>query len=231
MGERAPHSPRPPHRWQGRFRAAPRPLKRLYRVLAGHESIAHEELWEIGDRLTMGRHAYGKPLVRSYREESESTRVRIGSFVSIADDVILMIGGDRPIDRASTFPFRIRFGLPGRYRDGFGSSKGDIVIGNDVFVGRGVRVLSGVTIGDGAVVGAYSVIAGDVRPYAVMIGNPAVEISRRFPDEQVEALLRIRWWEWSDDRLMTSVELLNDRPIDEFIERFDPERISATQAS
>jgi hypothetical protein len=151
----------------------PMPLKRLYRVLMGHESIAHQELWEIGD--------------------------------------------DRPVDRASTYPFRIKFGLPGAYEDGFGDSKGDIVIGNDVYIGRGVRISSGVTVGHGAVLGSYAVVTKDVRPYAIMGGNPAREIRRRFGDEQVDQLLRVRWWDWPDEDLAEAVALLNDRPVDEFL--------------
>jgi acetyltransferase-like isoleucine patch superfamily enzyme len=204
-------------------RRTPGPLKRLYRVLAGVESISHPELWEIGDRLTIGRHTYGRPLVRWYRKEGDTARVIIGQFVSIADDVICMVGGDRPLDRVSTFPFRIIFGLPGQHEDGYGASKGDIVIGNDVFIGRGVRIMAGVTVGDGAVLGAYSVVSKDVRPYAIVAGNPAREIRRRFTDEQVDALLRIRWWDWSDERILGSVPLLNDRPVEEFIELHDPE--------
>jgi acetyltransferase-like isoleucine patch superfamily enzyme len=200
----------------------PGPLKRLYRVLAGHESIAHQELWEIGDRLEIGRHSYGKPLVRWYEAEDEDVRVKVGQFVSIADDVVMMVGADRPIDRASTFPFRIRFGLPGALEDGFGRSKGDIVIGNDVYIGRGARFLSGVTVGHGAVIGAYAVVASDVRPYAIVAGNPAREVKRRFGDEQVEALLRIRWWDWTDEQLRDRVADLNDIPIEEFLERYDP---------
>jgi acetyltransferase-like isoleucine patch superfamily enzyme len=210
---------------------APEPLKRLYRLLAGHESIAHPEQWEIGERLILGRHTYGKPLVRWYREESDSVTVRFGQFCSIADDVIVMIGGDRPIDRPSTFPFRIRFGLPGAYGDGFGHSKGNVDVGSDVYVGRGVRLLSGVTVGDGAVLGAYSVIAKNVRPYAIMAGNPAREIARRFDDQQIEALLRIRWWDWTDKEIVERVPDLSDGTIEEFISLYDPQRPSGRRTT
>jgi acetyltransferase-like isoleucine patch superfamily enzyme len=162
--------------------------------------------------------------VRWYREESDSVTVRFGQFCSIADDVIAMIGGDRPIDRPSAFPFRIRFGLPGAYQDGYGRSKGDIEVGNDVYVGRSVRILSGVTVGDGAVLGAYSVIAKDVRPYAIVVGNPAREIGRRFSDDEVDALLRIRWWDWTDQEIRQRVPELNDGTVGDFIERYDPAR-------
>lgn len=200
------------------------PFKRFYRLLRGREPLLHPELYEIGDRLSMGRHSYGKPLVRRYRGDSESTRVRIGSFVSIADDVLLMIGGEHPTDRVSTFPFRVTFGLPGMYEDDYPRSRGDIVIGNDVWIGRGSRILSGVNVGDGAVIGANSILVDDVRPYAIVAGNPAREVRRRFTDEQVEALLRIRWWDWSDEEIVDAVPLLASGSIAEFLQRHDPDQ-------
>jgi hypothetical protein len=65
-----------------------------------------------------------------------------------------------------------------------------------------------VTIGDGAVIGAGSVVARDVRPYAVVVGNPASEVSRRFTDEQIDALERLRWWDWPIERILEQVPLL-----------------------
>jgi acetyltransferase-like isoleucine patch superfamily enzyme len=203
---------------------APAPLRRVYRLLRGLETIPNKELWDIGDRLSFGRHSYGKPMIRHYKEADTSTEVRIGSFVSIADDVVFMLGGEHPTDRVSTYPFRVIFGLEGAYEDGFPHAKGDIVIGSDVWIGRGARVFSGVTVGDGAVIGGNAVVASNVRPYAIVAGNPAEEIRRRFSDEQVEALLRIRWWEWPDEEIVPVAHLLSSSGIDEFIERYDPDR-------
>ena len=180
------------------------------------------DYFDIGDRLEIGRHTYGKPLVRWYPGDDESLRVRIGSFVAIADDVVMMIGGEHRPDWVSTYPFRIRFEMPGGYEDGHPASKGDIVVGNDVWIGRGARFLSGVKVGDGAVIGAYSVVGGDVRPYAIVAGNPAREVRRRFSDEQVEALLRIRWWDWDDEKIKEAVPQLCSDSIDEFVSSHDP---------
>jgi len=167
------------------------------------------------DRLVMGPHSYGEPLIPTY--PGDDSWVRIGAFVSIALDVVLLDGGNHRTDWVSTYPFRARFGLPGAYADGHPRSKGDVLIGNDVWIGRGARVQSGVTIGDGAVVGGYSVVTKDVRPYAIVAGNPAREIRRRFSDEQIDALLRIAWWNWPLERVLEAVPELCSENVDEFI--------------
>jgi len=59
------------------------------------------------------------------------------------------------------------------------------VIGSDVWIGREAKILSGVTIGRGAVAARYAVVAKNVRPYAVVAGNPAREVRRRFSDGHV----------------------------------------------
>ncbi|QER90511.1 CatB-related O-acetyltransferase [Streptomyces tendae] len=64
-------------------------------------------------------------------------------------------------------------------------SKGDIVVGNDVWIGREAVIMPGVTIGDGAVIGARSLVTSDVAPYTVVGGNPAKEIKKRLPDEDI----------------------------------------------
>lgn len=48
----------------------------------------------------------------------------------------------------------------------------EVVIGNDVWIGRRAIILPGVTIHDGAVIGAGTVVAKDIPPYAIAVGNP-----------------------------------------------------------
>lgn len=174
-----------------------------------------------GDLLRMGRGSYFPPTVVAH--EGDSFGVRIGNFCSIAADVEFMPGGNHRIDWVSTYPFRIMLDLPGRGEDGHPASKGEIVVGHDVWIGRGARILSGVQIGNGAVVGAYAVVASDVRPYGVAVGNPARVRKQRFPDSTVAALERIAWWDWSDDLLAERVGMLSSTGVEEFIARFDPD--------
>ena len=167
--------------------------------------------------FTMGRYSYGRPIIRRFAGDTAS--IRVGSFTSLSEDAEFIPGGNHRTDWISTFPFRYAFQLPGSLEDGHPSSKGDIIVGNDVWIGGGARILSGVTIGDGAVIGAGAVVTRDVRPYAVMVGNPATETRRRFSDAQITALLEIAWWDWPLEEIMACVPLLSSSDVDEMINR------------
>jgi len=43
-------------------------------------------------------------------------------------------------------------------------------------------IAPGVQLGHGAIIAARAVVTKDVRPYAMVAGNPAVEVRRRFTD-------------------------------------------------
>jgi acetyltransferase-like isoleucine patch superfamily enzyme len=74
-------------------------------------------------------------------------------------------------------------------------------IGSDVWIGFGALVLGDVTIGDGAVVGGGAVVVKDVPPYAIVGGNPARVIRHRFEPEDIDLLLRLRWWDLSAEEI------------------------------
>ncbi len=166
--------------------------------------------------LEMGRYSYGNPTVLRFL--GDTAVVRIGSFASIADDVELIPGGNHRVDWISTYPFRVMLKLPGALEDGHPATKGDILIGNDVWIAHGARVLSGVTVGDGAVVAAGAVVTRDVRPYAIVAGNPAREVSRRFTDEQVQALQELRWWDWPIEDIVAVVPLLSSDEVEALLD-------------
>lgn len=60
-----------------------------------------------------------------------------------------------------------------------------IVIEDDVWIGYGSIVFTGVTVHRGAIVAAGSVVTHDVPAYAIVGGNPARVIGRRFTDEEI----------------------------------------------
>ena len=132
-------------------------------------------------------------------------RLTIGKFCSIACGAkFLLTSANHALGSLSSYTFPIfydEWGLdPARVTDAW-DNNGGIVIGNDVWIGFEAVILSGVTIGDGAIIGARSVVTRDVPPYAIVGGAPARLIRPRFPEETVEALLRIRWWDWPEEKL------------------------------
>jgi acyl-[acyl carrier protein]--UDP-N-acetylglucosamine O-acyltransferase len=77
--------------------------------------------------------------------------------------------------------------------------------------------MSGVTVGDGAAIAADSCVTRDVPPYAIVGGNSAVVLRRRFDDRTIEVLLAIRWWDWSDERIAASMEQLCSADVEGFV--------------
>ena len=48
----------------------------------------------------------------------------------------------------------------------------------------------------------------DVEDYEIVAGNPAKVIRKRFSDEIVNELLRMKWWNWPEDYLAESAHLI-----------------------
>lgn len=74
-------------------------------------------------------------------------------------------------------------------------NRGDIVIGNDVWIGYYAVIMAGVKIGYGAIIGTRAVVTGDVEPYTIVGGVPAKVIKKRFSDDVILKLLKIKWWD------------------------------------
>lgn len=171
-----------------------------------------------GPSVTVGRHTYGHEQI-TIRHWGEPAGLVIGSFCSIADRIQVFLGGNHRPDWITTYPFPV---FPERWPTaqkihGHPSTNGDVIIGNDIWIGSNATIMSGVTVGDGAVIAANSCVTSDVAPYAIVGGNPSVLIRRRFDESTVERLLEIRWWEWSDERIAASVDLLCSDDIGRFL--------------
>ncbi|XHB98242.1 CatB-related O-acetyltransferase [Nitratireductor sp. ac15] len=145
-------------------------------------------------------------------------RLVIGKFVAIAHGAtFVMNGANHLMTGFSTFPFNI-FG--NGWEEGFDGqlylehSRGDTIVGNDVWIGRQAQIMPGVTIGDGAVIGAHAVVASDIPPYAIAVGNPARVLRLRFAPETVAALVRIGWWNWPMDKISRNLSAIRGADLD-----------------
>jgi len=136
---------------------------------------------------------------------------RIGRYVSIGESVQIGRHG-HPMDWVSTSP--IFYTKPQDLFDEDLEMMGDLgpgqfersgpptiakltTVGNDVWIGHEAFILPGVTIGDGAVVAARAVVTKDVPPYAVVAGVPAKVVKYRHPEELINQLLAVRWWDYA----------------------------------
>ena len=135
----------------------------------------------------------------------------IGKFCAIAKGIeFIMNGANHRINAITTYPFNIM-------KNGWEKSapslsdlklKGNTIIGNDVWIGQNVTVLPAVHIGDGAIIGANSVVAKDIPPYSVAVGNPCEVKRKRFDEDLIEYLLKIKWWDWSAEKIFKNMEAL-----------------------
>ena len=158
---------------------------------------------------------------RFFEENPTPPHILIGRFCSIADKIYCSIGNNHPYKNVSSFPFDVKnivekiFGArtplpyvrPNHYQ---------IVIGHDVWLGRDVTIMGGVKIGNGAVIGAKAVVAKNIPPYAIAVGNPARVIKYRFDAETIKKFLAVKWWNWSLEKIADNFPLMND--VEKFLE-------------
>ncbi|MCR5356773.1 MAG: hypothetical protein K6E63_05140 [Lachnospiraceae bacterium] len=194
-------------------------LKREIRVLQG-ESFRRS----INTVTKCGKFSYG-PLCKHFLVEE------IGSFTSVAEGTDVV--PNHAMGYISTHPMIYWSPSNGEgmtpYEDCKGADwyfegvkplgKADrkkIKVGNDVWIGRNVLITNNSNIGNGAIIGAGSVVTKDVPDYAVVAGAPARIIRYRYSPEQIEALNKIEWWNWDDDKIRENYEDFF-LPVDEFI--------------
>ena len=188
-------------------------------ALIGAEVAELRRLQRAG-RVVLGPWSYSRARIQTDVHGHE--RLIAGNYSGLAGTWILgMNHGPR---RVSWYPHRIHFGMGGNYDD-YPVPTGDTIVGSDVWTTENCLILAGVKIGDGAIVAAGAVVTKDVPPYAIVGGNPATLIRYRFTEEQIAALLEIRWWDWPDEKVRAAVPWLESEDIDAFIEYARGERV------
>lgn len=143
----------------------------------------------------------------------------IGKFCSIACGAkFLFNSANHTLASLSTYPFPLFFEeweLEKKNVTEAWDNKGDIIIGNDVWIGYEAVILAGVMIGDSAIIGTRAVVTKDVPPYTIMGGVPAKPIKKRFDDETIAQLLRLKWWDWSEEKIAQNIQVIKSGHIEQ----------------
>ena len=138
--------------------------------------------------INIGMYSYG-----CFSPENIPAGTLIGRYCSFARG-ILILNGSHPVIFKSTHPFFYNPSLG--YTDRLLIERTKIVIGNDVWIGANATILPSVShIADGAIIGAGSVVAKNVLPFAVVVGNPAKTIRYRFQEETIRKIVQSGWWD------------------------------------
>lgn len=153
--------------------------------------------------IEVGKYTWGYWFMRSSFVKS------IGAFCSIAQNQYIVPNKHR-IDYVTTwdtfFPY-----------DKLPPLEKSITVGNDVWIGANCTFFNNVNIGDGAVIATGSIIRKDVPPYAVVGGVDKI-LKYRFREDIIDKLLKIKWWDWDDDKIIANFELMKN--VELFVEKY-----------
>ena len=194
--------------------------RKIYPLKSRDESVTYIKPTLIGHpNIKVGEYTYydGQNFTSrvTHHYDFIGDKLIIGKFCQIGKNVeFIMNGANHQMNSVSTYPFYIFKGWeqePPKKEDL--PYKGDTVIGNDVWIGQNVTFLPGVHVGDGCIIGANAVVASDIPPYSVVVGNPAKVIRKRFDDEMIGLLEKLEWWNLPINKIQKIIPLLSNSDI------------------
>ena len=169
-------------------------FRKKWREENKHNFTYAENIFPI-DKVQIGKNTYGPLQITSYGDNN--CCLQIGAYCSLSHNVRFLLGGEHNYRTLSTYPFHNNILKRGTDTE----NKGNIIIGDDVWIGENVLVLSGVKIGQGAVIGAGSIVAKEIPPYAVAVGNPIRVIRYRCSEERIGELLKCDYTKLTEEMI------------------------------
>lgn len=142
------------------------------------------------------RYLYGDEYsLKAWESQWPVDQLYIGDYVCIGAEAVILMGGNHThrTDWFSLYPFSDV--ILDAYK-----GKGDTVIGDGAWIGMRAMLMPGITIGEGAIIASGAIVTKDVAPYAIVAGNPAVQVRSRFPETIVQILLSLGIYTWDEKK-------------------------------
>lgn len=199
-------------------------IKKIYnKFFSKKQKCSEDKIVKIdGIDVKIGKYTYGYEHISILSwDDPKTVELEIGRYTSISYGLKIFTGGNHRTDWITTYPFGHIPNCPKGVVPVIGHPKPSkpVIIGNDVWIGRDVTIMSGIKIGDGAVIGANSHVVNDVAPYSIVSGNPAKEIKKRFSEDIITNLVALKWWNWDDEKILNSINLLCSNVSNETLEK------------
>lgn len=200
-------------------------LKKINVIFGLKANIDRNASFEGQNKVGSGSWFEGYMGYGSYIGDGCEVKAKIGRFCSIGHKVTVLTGNHPSHGFVSTSPMFFSLGLQNgatfvrqqKFKEQVYVDEKNhygVIIGNDVWIGYSATLMGGITIGDGAIIASGALVRGDVKPYSIVAGQPAVEIGKRFTDDQVAWLKDFKWWDKPVDWIKSHADWYED------IERF-----------
>lgn len=154
---------------------------------------------------------------------------KIGSFCSIGPECIIGPNA-HAMDRISTSSNIYSFRNHNEFLDNKKNKESILekkvlnskktIIGNDVWIGTRAIIMPGITIGDGAIIGAGSIVTKDVKPYSIVVGNPAKFIRYRIKEETIDKIIKLNIYSKNSKEIFELFSKYSLESIDKNIDKF-----------
>jgi len=156
------------------------------------------------EKVIVGKKTYGQLSIKSFNE-GDNEKLVIGNYVSIAQNVHFILGGNHRVDTFCTYPLKSILIDKTSRNEADSLSRGPIIIEDEVWIGFGCTILSGVRIGKGAIIAAGSLVNRDIEPYTLCGGVPAKMIKYRFDKDLRNELLKASLLNFRDIEIIENI--------------------------
>lgn len=180
-------------------------VKRRYRECEIYSPYIHKQA-KLGKKVKILRNVtiYKMTHIGDYSYVNANSVIgaaKIGKFCSIGYNCQIGVES-HPTNFISTSPYMYGNENIFEQKSIYNELHSTVLIGNDCWIGSNVIIMQGVKIGDGAIIAAGSVVTKNVEPYSIVGGVPARFIKTRFDKENIDYLLKWKWWELQVEELI-----------------------------